>query len=178
MKEDRRRSYFLVGFMGVGKTTIGRGLAKHLELPFYDLDELLERRSGKTIVEIFKTEGEKVFRALETEILRHVAKKNAAVVATGGGIFIKAENRDIIRSSGVSIWLDAPFDVILARSGGSNRPLWDSVERAKSLLEKRVPYYRQADIRFETKNLNHEEAVEQLTRMLRSRSGHEIPNTQ
>jgi len=176
MKEDRRRSYFLIGFMGVGKTTIGRGLAKHLQLPFRDLDELLERRSGKTIVEIFKTEGEMVFRALETQVLCDVAKKSAAVVATGGGVFIKPENRDIIRSSGVSIWLDAPFDEILARGGGSHRPLWDSAERAKDLLAMRVPYYRLADIRFETKNLNHEEAAEQLTKMLRSCSGHEILN--
>lgn len=168
MKEECQPSYFLIGFMGVGKTTIGRGLAEHLQLPFHDLDELLERRSGKTIVEIFKTEGEKVFRALETQILRDVAKKSASVVATGGGIFIKPENRDIIRSSGLSIWLDAPWDVILARGGGSHRPMWDSAERAKSLFEMRVPYYRMADIRFETTNLNHEDAAEQLTEMLRS----------
>ena len=178
MKEESRPSYFLIGFMGVGKTTIGKGLAEHLQLPFHDLDELLERKSGKTIVEIFKTEGEEVFRDLETQILRDVANKSAAVVATGGGIFIKPENRDIIRSSGVSIWLDAPWDVILARGGGSHRPMWDSEQRAKSLLEMRVPYYKLADIRFETANLNHKDAAEQLTKMLRSCSGHEIPNTQ
>ncbi len=178
MKDDGCLSYFLIGFMGVGKTSVGGNLAKHLRLQFCDLDELIERESGKSIVEIFSMDGEETFRNLETQILREVAQKSPVVVATGGGTFVKPENRDIIRCSGISIWLDAPPDVILRRGAGSHRPLWNSAEQAMQLLEKRIPDYGLADIRFELKNWNPEEAAEQLVKILRSNNRHEIPNTQ
>jgi shikimate kinase len=178
MKDDGKLSYFLIGFMGVGKTSIGRNLAKHLQLDFVDLDELIERESGKSIVEIFSKEGEKAFRRIETQMLHDVAQRGPAVVSTGGGTFTKPENRDIIRSSGISIWLDAHPELIRSRGVGSNRPLWRSAEQAMQLLEERTPYYGLADIRFELENWSPEEAAEQLVKILRSDSRHEIPNTQ
>ena len=178
MKDDDSPLVFLIGFMGAGKTSIGRSLATLLRLNFIDLDELIELKSGKSIVEIFSAEGEKVFRTMETEILRDVAKQGPAVVATGGGTFTKPENRDIIRRSGISIWLDAPADLILQRVSGTGRPLWTSTEQAMTLLEERIPDYGLADMRFEIDNRSPEEVAERLVEILRSYNRHEIPNTQ
>lgn len=161
--------YFLVGFMAVGKTTIGRDMARQLGVPFHDLDERIERRTGKRITEIFTKEGESVFRAIETEVLQQIVSEGPGVVATGGGTFVNAENRAIIRSAGVSIWLDAPVDMVLERGNLSeHRPLWAGTDRAKALLEQRLQYYRLADIRFHLKTAVPQDAAEQLVEMLRS----------
>lgn len=162
---------FLIGFMGVGKTTLGRELARRLELSFYDLDEQIEKRTGRRIPELFEERGEPMFREVETDVLREIARKNGpSVVATGGGTFILARNRDIIRSSGISIWLDVPVQDILERVGtGEQRPLWAGRERAMTLLERRLPYYRRADVRFHAENPSPEDTVDQLVRLLESR---------
>jgi shikimate kinase len=166
-KEKRPRRFFLIGFMGAGKTSVGRDLAKRLKIPFYDLDELIEKRLGKPIGEIFKEDGESVFRTAETRMLEEIAASDPGVVATGGGAFTRPENREIIHSSGVSIWLDAPTELILERGGrGAHRPLWAGAEKAKILLDKRLPHYRMADVRFDVNTWSPEEAAEKLIKVL------------
>ncbi len=140
----------LVGFMGCGKSTIGRLLAERLGWTFVDLDEEIERRSGKAIAEIFDREGEPKFRNLEHEALleeqRLARHGRARVVAVGGGAFAEARNREALDVSGVSIWLECPVKTLWDRvSGGSDRPLarrWEDFER---LYQDRLPYYQKAD---------------------------------
>jgi len=161
------RSIFLVGFMGVGKSTLGRHLARRLRIPFYDMDEEIERTSGKKIHEIFEVEGEGSFRALETELLRKIVKREPGVVATGGGTFCRPENRDLIRARGVSVWLDARPEVILERGAQeTHRPLWTSPEAVKSLLDERLPLYRQADLHFRIESFSPDDAAARVMDLL------------
>ncbi len=160
--------YFLIGFMGVGKTTIGRDLANHLGMPFCDLDDEIEKATGRRIAEIFDEGGEAKFRELETRVLRQIVGKNSAVIATGGGTFIKPENREIIRSAGVSIWLDGATDQIIDRGADDDRPLWHDANQARALLTERLVHYRQADLRFDLKRSSPQEAAKQIAKLLAS----------
>lgn len=160
--------YFLIGFMGVGKTTIGRDLANRLGMPFYDLDDEIEGSTGRRIREIFAEGGEAEFREIETRVLRQIVGNDSGVIATGGGAFIKPENREIIRSAGVSIWLDGATDQIIKRASDDNRPLWHDEDQARALLAERLVHYRQADLRFELKRLSPEEAAKQIAKLLAS----------
>lgn len=138
---------FLVGFMAVGKTTIGRLLAGKLGRPFIDLDEWIEARDGKTISEIFASDGEAHFRKIEAQILTEALAIEPAVIALGGGTFIAEENRRLIRQSGVSVFLDTPMETILGRvASTADRPLNRGEDFLKSLYEARLPSYRQADV--------------------------------
>jgi shikimate kinase len=172
MKADRRKALvFLVGFMGVGKTTVGRNLASLLGIPFYDLDACIERRSAKRVMEIFEEGGESRFRAIETEVLKELVEKGPGVVATGGGTFTRSKNREIIRSSGISIWLDASTDMLLSRGElGQHRPLWRDDANVRALFEKRLPHYRQADLHFHLESRSPSETAEQLAKVLESHS--------
>jgi shikimate kinase len=138
---------YLTGFMGSGKTTLGRRLAERRGVPFLDLDLAFENLAGTTIRESFETRGEAWFRARESELLKGTADLPGAVVALGGGTFVLPENAAFVKRSGISVFLDVPFEVIASRLGGKalDRPLFRSVEEARSLYEARVPYYRIAD---------------------------------
>ena len=159
--------FFLVGFMGVGKTTVGREVASRLGLPFYDLDQLIEERAGESVAEIFARSGEGVFRTLESEALRDLLEREPGVIATGGGTFARAENRTLIRAAGVSVWLDAPTEIVLERgAAGEHRPLWGGEEKARALLELRLAAYQQADLRFDVREWSAQEAGERLAELL------------
>jgi shikimate kinase len=161
--------FFIIGFMGVGKSTVGRDLATRLGVPFYDLDEEIEQDTGKKIQEIFETVGESAFRAIEAELLRKIVKRDPGIIATGGGTFSRPENRELIRSSGVSVWLDAPTDLVIERGAREDhRPLWRRPEQVRALLDERLPQYRQADIRFEMKSWSPEEVTARLADLLES----------
>ena len=142
--------FFLVGFMGAGKTTLGSQVAERLALPFFDLDKRIELDAGMSIREIFETEGERGFRKRETTMLRKlIATGPAGVIATGGGAFTLEENRDIMNEAGVSVWLDVPIDEIVTRIGGAERPLWRSEADVRALAERRKKYYRLANYHLE-----------------------------
>lgn len=141
---------FLTGFMGVGKSTIGRCLAAALELPFVDLDKEIEEHTGESIAAIFDHQGEATFRQIESEVLGAIVRRPAAVVATGGGTVTREENRRLMENHGVSVWIDLPFACIAERIVGREqveRPLFASRAQAEALFEARLPAYRASSLR-------------------------------
>jgi shikimate kinase len=139
---------FLVGFMGSGKSTVGKALAARLGVPFVDLDEQIELRAGTQIREIFRNYGEARFRRLECDELRRAATTADGVVALGGGAFCSDENQAIVRAAGVSVWLEVPIGVLIRRcSGDPSRPLATGRQEMSRLLEVRRTFYEAADIR-------------------------------
>ncbi len=151
-----RRSIFLVGFMGAGKTTVGRALSRRLGLPFEDLDERIQQREGKTIERIFRESGEAGFRKTETAALREVLadfRFSTGVVALGGGAFVQSENAVLIEEAKAhSIFLDAPVDELLRRCDGEckERPLRQNAKQFRELYKKRRLSYLKASVRIDT----------------------------
>jgi shikimate kinase len=144
------RSVVLVGLMGAGKSNIGRRLANRLHLPFVDADSEIESAAGATIEEIFERHGEAYFRDGERRVIARLLDGPVHVLATGGGAFMDAQTRARIRQRGISIWLRADIELLLARVGRrDNRPLLKDGDRRAilaELIEKRHPIYAEADI--------------------------------
>jgi shikimate kinase/3-dehydroquinate synthase len=144
------RSIVLVGLMGAGKTSIGRRLAARLGLPFRDADAEIEAAAGCSIPDIFARYGEQAFRDGERRVIRRLLAGEPLVLATGGGAFMDAETRAVVRRDAVSIWLRAPLPVLLRRvAGRSHRPLLnagDPAEVLRGLMEVRHPVYAEADV--------------------------------
>lgn len=144
------KNIVLIGFMGSGKSTVGRELHQKLGYHLTDMDQLIEESMGKKITEIFKEEGEQAFRDFETLQLMEIAKQTEKrhIVSTGGGIVIRPENRQLLRKLGYVVWLHAPESVILERTSRSrDRPLLnqgDAAEKISELLGKRTPWYEEA----------------------------------
>lgn len=144
------RPVVLVGMMGAGKTTVGRRLASRLGRQFIDSDEEIERAAQMTITEIFEQRGEAEFRAGEMRVIARLLKEKDIVLATGGGAFVNAETRALVKTGAVSVWLKADLDVLFERvSRRSNRPLLKTTD-PKGTLEKliadRYPIYAEADV--------------------------------
>lgn len=139
---------FLVGFMAAGKTTTGRELAALLDAVFIDLDERVEAALGLPIAEVFQTRGEAAFRAEETRQLAASGRFARLVMATGGGTFCSPPNRRLIGQFGISVFIDVPWQTILARLPGkcAQRPLFRVPEQAQALYSARLPHYHQADM--------------------------------
>jgi shikimate kinase len=139
---------FLVGFMGVGKSTVGRALAGRLGYDFVDTDELVEATEGLTIEQLFHEPGEGYFREREWDALVSLAARTRIVAATGGGLFLAPTHQEFIRRHGVSVWLDAPLEAIWARAGvAAGRPLFTTREELARLLAARRDRYALADHR-------------------------------
>ena len=158
---------YLAGFMGSGKSSVGRALAGELGWSFYDLDEEVERRAGQNIPAIFAEKGESVFRALETEALaQRVAQARTGrpqVVALGGGTFTNDHNIKLASDNGVTIWLDTPIEVIEQRiATETHRPLAHDREQFRALFVARQTAYCRADYRIETGARNPGEVVAQV----------------
>jgi shikimate kinase len=140
---------YLVGFMGAGKTSVGKHLARRLEARFLDLDEMLQERFGCSIPEVFRQRGESAFRTAETEEIERLSGRGDLVVATGGGAFASEINRrNISESGGISVFLDVPWEVLERRleEDGVGRPLYDSPRQARDLYDARMPHYRCATL--------------------------------
>jgi thiamine-phosphate diphosphorylase len=138
---------YLVGFMGSGKTAIGRRLAERLGVAFVDLDAEIERTSGRTVRALFESSGEAVFREREAAFLEGTASLPQAIIATGGGCYAREENRRTIGRLGTAVFLDVPFATLLSRlSGKTDRPLFQTPEQARRLAAEREPFYRMAPI--------------------------------
>jgi shikimate kinase len=177
------RSIILVGMMGSGKSSIGRRLAVALELPFADADAEIETAASMSIEEMFSMHGEPYFREGEERVIRRLLQSGPQVVSTGGGAVISAQTRAAIAQSGVSIWLDAPVDLLLQRvSRRDNRPLLKTDDpRAvlERLLGDRGKYYAESDLRYESRDAPHETVVEEILALLSAHlSAERRPQTQ
>src|SRR5438132_7423213 len=160
-----RRSVVLVGMMGVGKSTIGRQLAARLRLPFFDADVEIEAAAGMSIPDIFLAHGEPYFRDGEARVIARLLDSGPAVLATGGGAFMREETRNRIRSKAVSIWLKADIDIIMRRvKRRADRPLLQTADPAATvgrLIEEREPVYQYADITIWSRDVPHEKIVDE-----------------
>ena len=140
---------YLTGFMGSGKSSVGRHLAQRLGCEFLDLDQEIERAAGMTVREIFERHGEPAFRQKEHEALRATADLPDVVVATGGGTVTFEANARWIGRQGIAVWLNPAFATIVARIGGlgkHDRPLFRDEAQALALYRERLPAYRKADL--------------------------------
>lgn len=158
----------LVGFMGAGKTSVGRVLASRLRRNFVDLDDLITSRAGKTVNRIFAEEGEQSFRELERQILAAALRsKVECVLSLGGGAYVSEENRAALRATGaISVFLDAPFDELMKRcaEGAETRPLLQGQERDKlrQLFKTRLPAYQQAEAHVDTGGKSVQQVVDDI----------------
>lgn len=146
---------YLCGFMGAGKTKVGKLLAAEKGWPFLDLDHEVEALAGKTVAAIFEEDGEAAFRELEHRALDETARFDDLVVALGGGTFTFPRNREVLSRLGRSVWLDIPFPLIAARLTPvkrATRPLFADEAAARALYERRVASYELADHRLSLEN--------------------------
>lgn len=160
-------NYILIGFMGTGKTTIGRGLATYLFLPFVDLDEEIEEEIGISIPMIFSSYGEAFFRQIERENLQRILEREGQVIATGGGTPLHKENRVLIKERGLPILLYSSVPVILERMAQTDRPLLqvkDRKEEIERLLKEREEAYSIADLSIDTSKNTIQEIIEEIVR--------------
>ena len=162
----------LIGFMGCGKSSIGRRLAKRLGHEFLDSDDLIiSRAQGTSISDLFAMEGEERFRERESAELRELVEARNIVLATGGGAILRDENRSLLHRIGRIVWLHADPETLFERaSRNRKRPLLD-VENPRStfnaLLESRIPIYKAtADIQVDATGLPHEQTVDEIVRVL------------
>jgi shikimate kinase len=164
------RSIVLVGMMGAGKSTIGRRLSARLRLPFLDADTEIETAAGMSIPDIFETHGEPHFRDGEARVIARLIEGGPAIVATGGGAFMREETRGRIRNKAVSIWLKADADIIMRRvKRRVDRPLLRTTDPATTvarLIEEREPVYRHADLTIWSRDVPHEKIVDECIEAL------------
>ena len=157
----------MVGFMGAGKTTVGRALAHRLRYDFFDLDELIEERVGKSVQAIFAELGESEFRRFERAAIQSCSDRVSTVIALGGGAYVSVENRTLLRAIGKTVWLECPLEVCLRRIGGDrSRPLLGEEDEMRALLARRLEAYTQADFAVQAGDLQPEEIAVEITRIL------------
>src|SRR4051812_31121417 len=147
--------------MGAGKTTLAQSLARRLGWRAEDVDAIIEARERRSIADIFAREGEPYFRKLERQVIFSLLPLRHTVVATGGGTFVDPENRAAINADGVSVWLDLPFDELLARiPADGRRPLASDLAQMTLLYEGRRLAYQQAHLTLHAARLRAEEPIE------------------
>jgi shikimate kinase len=165
-RERHIQNLALVGFMGTGKSTVGKMLAEHLHYTYIDTDDLLEHRAGKSISAIFESEGEEKFRALEHQLVLELSNCERSVISTGGGLAAHRNNLELLKSFAVVICLWASPETILERVRHQHhRPLLkdpDPLARIKFLLAQREPFYKQSDILISTENRHSREVVQHV----------------
>jgi shikimate kinase len=170
LKLVRTPGIYLVGFMGSGKTTVGKLLADRLGWTFVDLDDDIEAEQHTSIPEIFEKQGEERFRELETEAIRKRVKMvrsgRPMVVALGGGAFVREENYELLSEHGVTVWLDCPLGVAWRRvSVETNRPLARDCGKFGELFEARRSIYARAEYRVEVNSDDPEAVVDAICKL-------------
>jgi len=166
------RSVVLVGFMGAGKSTVGRLLARRLGLCFVETDAMITAREGRSIPEIFAERGEAYFRALEQEVLDELPGKRDHVIATGGGFPCRPGAMERLAELGTVVWLRADFAAVFARAsrvGGRPMLAGRSPEEAAALYQARQEYYRRAHLALDTTHHTVDAVVHRIIRHLRER---------
>ncbi|MFB3896721.1 MAG: shikimate kinase [bacterium] len=162
----------LTGFMGTGKTTVGKALAAILGWRYIDTDELIEQKTGLSIPAIFQQQGEPFFRDVESEVITETMQNTQQVISTGGGIVIREQNIKSIKSNGIMVCLAATPEVIFERiKSDTNRPLLhveNPKQQIQELLKVRAPYYAKADITIITTSLMPEEIAHRIIEMIKT----------
>ncbi|MFN3966602.1 MAG: shikimate kinase [Endomicrobiia bacterium] len=168
----------LTGFMGTGKTVIGKLLAQKLSWEYIDTDELIEKRENMKISDIFATKGEPYFRKIETEVVKDVSKKDKCVISTGGGVVLKEENMIALEKNGIIINLSASPEIIFERtSKDKSRPLLNKEnpkEEIMKLLNFRAPYYDRCALKINTDDSDPEKNVRKILDFLKSKCNFQI----
>lgn len=171
MKGEKRKNIVLTGFMGSGKTAVGRLLAERLGMAFVDVDTEIELAQGMSIPEIFGRFGEPRFRAIETEMIRRISGRKNAIISTGGGAVLREENMEALRENGIIFCLSAEPETILERTkGDDNRPLLkvdDPMAKIKELLVFRRPFYEKAGTMIVTDGRSPSEVADEIIEVFR-----------
>jgi shikimate kinase len=153
----------LVGFMGVGKTTVGRVLAEHLGWDFLDLDDWISAQNGRSVAEIFRERGEPFFRAEEKRAADAARALERHVVAAGGGAFVQPATRELLREGAVTVWLACDLDGVLHRiAPDGSRPLAADRERMHGLMAEREAAYRLADLTVDTTDASPDQVAQRI----------------
>lgn len=157
----------MIGFMGAGKSTVGKILAEKLDRRFFDLDQLIEKDLGYSIEKIFSLSGEEYFRDLETKLLLDFARADGKfILSTGGGVVLRSGNYDVMKNSGVTVYLEAQLETIWQRiKGNDKRPLLkvdNPLKKAEDLLVQRSSLYKEADYIVKTDNLSPEDIADKV----------------
>lgn len=164
------KNIILIGFMGTGKTSVGKCLARELNLKFIDTDDLIEKEAGICINEIFAKFGEEYFRRLESKVIAEVSSDENMIIATGGGAVINPANLLALKKNGILVCLTASIDAILSRVGsGDERPLisgGDKREKISNILKSREPFYKKADVIVDTTTKSIKEVVEEILKIV------------
>ncbi|MEK6665600.1 MAG: shikimate kinase [candidate division NC10 bacterium] len=169
---EAAENIILVGFMGAGKSSVGRLLAKRLGRCFVETDDLIVARDGRSIAEVFRAEGEARFRQLEADLLDLLRLKRGDVIATGGGFPCREGRMDALKGMGTVVWLAGEFEALCARALRSgSRPMLEGKpkEEVAALYRAREPYYRQAHLVVETAGLGVDQVVRRILSLLRQR---------
>lgn len=171
---------YLIGFMGSGKSSAGRRIAALLRWKFRDTDKLVEKKEGMTVSEIFASGGEQRFRGSEASALREVASGTRTVVACGGGTPCSEENMGVMKSTGLTVYLRLPADILVSRllRSRSRRPLLRDTgdaelhTRVQEMLDTRSRWYEQADLVIDCENVTDEEMTSMIADLVRSRGAY------
>lgn len=167
-----KSNIILTGFMGTGKTVVGKKLASLLNMDFIDTDRVIEEREKDSVVRIFQVKGEPYFRNVEAEVIEDVSKKERCVIATGGGAVIRKQNLENLKRKGTVICLTAEPAVVLMRtSSARDRPLLlkskDAIATIRLLLKERKPYYSEADYTVDTSAHTPDDTVAAILEILK-----------
>lgn len=156
--------------MGTGKSSVGRRLARELNVRFVDTDDLIEKDAGISISEIFAKLGEAYFRQLESKVIDEISSGEGVIIATGGGAIVNPKNLEALKKNGIVICLTASVDAILSRVGsGDERPLLVKGDKKKvisDLLKQREPFYKKADFIIDTTAKSVGDVVEEIKKLL------------
>jgi len=163
------KNIVLLGFMGTGKSAVGRRLAAEFHYQLVDTDQVIEEKTQKRIAEIFAEQGEAAFRRLESEVVVELAGRTGCVISTGGGIVLNPKNLDLLGANGILVLLRSRPEVIFKRvqKRAGQRPLLqkpDPLSEIKRLLAEREPFYQRADITLDTSDMKLEDVVQQIKR--------------
>lgn len=167
------KNIVLTGFMGTGKTEVGKLVAQKLGYKLIDVDSEIEKEKKMKITEIFKEYGEPEFRKIESDVIRRLSDRDNAIISAGGGAVLRQENMNNFRKKGVIVCLTASPETILKRtSNDSTRPLLqvdDPMKKIKELLEFRKPYYEKADIMIDTEGKTPLQVAEEIIEKVKNR---------
>jgi len=168
---ERPLRVVLVGFMGSGKTSVGRLLARRLGYGFEDMDRRIEERAGRAIAEIFRDDGEEAFREREREDALALSRLRDRVVAAGGGAFTRPETRALLQEGALTVWLRCDLDRILARVPADGaRPLAGNRDIMRALLAEREPFYRMADVAVDASSGTPREVADRIVGLIEGRN--------